>query len=75
MIRSVVQVPDDIMQEIAFLDKSKAHEIKLLQDLCGILRPFEEATNIAQDKILLQVVRLLFVFNLMVNSWKTSHKI
>uniref|UniRef100_A0A1X7UC99 Uncharacterized protein n=1 Tax=Amphimedon queenslandica TaxID=400682 RepID=A0A1X7UC99_AMPQE len=50
MIRSVAQVPDDIMQQIAFLDKPKAHEIKLLQDLCGILRPFEEATNIAQGQ-------------------------
>ena len=38
------------MEKINFSGKPKAHEIKLLHDLCEILKPFEEATNLSQGQ-------------------------
>ena len=50
MIRSVIQIPDDIMDDIDYSNKPSAHEMKLLHDSCEILRPFEEATNLTQGQ-------------------------
>ena len=47
MLRSILQVPQDIMD---FTNKPKAHEIKIMQDLCAILKPFEVATNTSQGQ-------------------------
>ena len=50
MIRCVLQALDDIMEKINFLGKPKAHEMKLLHDLCEILKLFEEVTNLSQGQ-------------------------
>lgn len=50
MIRSVVQVPQAVMDKIQFSNKPKPHEIKILKDLCAILEPFEAATNASQGQ-------------------------
>ena len=50
MLRSVLKVPSNIMDKIDFANKPTAHEIKLMHDLCAILKPFEEATNASQGQ-------------------------
>ena len=50
MLKSLLQVPQDIIDKIDFASKPKAHELKLVKELCTILKPFEDATNISQGQ-------------------------
>lgn len=50
MLRRVLNVPSDIMDKIDFANKPTAHEIKLMYDLCAILKPFEKATNASKGQ-------------------------
>ena len=50
MLRSVLNVHSDIMDKIDFTNKPTAHKIKLMHDLCAILKPIEEATNALQGQ-------------------------
>ena len=50
MLRSLLQVPQAIIDQIDFPTKPRAHELKLLKELCTILTPFEEASNISQGE-------------------------
>ena len=61
MLRSVLKVPSNIMDKIDFANKPTAHEIKLMHDLCAILKPFEEATNASQGHT--DTVALLRVYS------------
>lgn len=45
MIRSLLRVPENVMQELDFNDKLSVPETKLLEELCEVLQPFEEATS------------------------------
>ena len=50
MIRSSIQVPEDIIDKITFPGKQRAHELKLKHNLCEIWKPFKEATNLSQGQ-------------------------
>ena len=47
MLKSILQVPQDVLDSIDFVYKPRAHELK---HMCIILQPFEEATNASQSE-------------------------
>ncbi len=49
-MRSLLHIPQNIIDKIDFAIKLKAHELKLVKELCTILKPFEEATIISQGE-------------------------
>ena len=48
MLRSILRIPANVMDQLDFPDKLSAYELKLIQELCDILLPFEEATDAVQ---------------------------
>ena len=48
MLRSILRIPANVMDQLDFPDKLSANELKLIQELCDILLPFEEATDAVQ---------------------------
>lgn len=61
MIRSILKVPNDIMDKIDFPNKPKAHDLKLMQDLCAILKPFEDATNASQGQNIITSSKIIII--------------
>ena len=50
MIRSILNVPESKLQELELSIKLTAYERKILRELCEILGPFEEATQLIQQQ-------------------------
>lgn len=50
MIRSILNIPESNLQEFELSVKLTAIERKLLKELCEILCPFEEATQLIQQQ-------------------------
>ena len=50
MIRSLLNIPDSKFSELDLSVKLTTYEKKLLKELCEILSPFEEATNLIQKQ-------------------------
>ncbi len=48
MLRSIIQVPSEVMDKLNFHGKLGAYEIRLITEICEILLPFEEATDEVQ---------------------------
>uniref|UniRef100_A0A1X7V7H8 Uncharacterized protein n=1 Tax=Amphimedon queenslandica TaxID=400682 RepID=A0A1X7V7H8_AMPQE len=61
MLRSVLAVPSDIVDKIDIANKPTAHEIKLMHDLCTILKPFEEATNASQGQNIITSSQVIII--------------
>ncbi|KAI0214058.1 Protein kish-A [Lamellibrachia satsuma] len=45
MLRSVLSVPQDVMDQLEYSGKPTAHDLKIINQPCEILQLFEEATN------------------------------
>ena len=50
MLRSIMQIPQDLLNQIDESFKLRPHDLKLISDLCEILQPYEEATDILQGE-------------------------
>ena len=50
MIRSILNVPESKLQELELSVKLTAYERNILRELCEILGPFEEATQLIQQQ-------------------------
>ena len=52
MLRSILRVPEDIIEQLDYSGKPTKYERKVMQEVCDILQPFEEATDRVQgDKV------------------------
>ncbi|RXM31758.1 hypothetical protein EOD39_16612 [Acipenser ruthenus] len=58
MMRSILQVPAEVLSELHATCKLTPYELKLIGELCEILEPFEEATDKCQGD---QVVTASYV--------------
>jgi hypothetical protein len=52
MLRSVLKVPQDVLNSLAYSAKPTAYEMKLVSELCEVLLPFEEATDAIQGELI-----------------------
>lgn len=48
MLRSVLNVPSDVLAELNCPIQLTSYELKIIQELCEVLEPFEEATDRCQ---------------------------
>ena len=48
MLRSVLKVPIDVPAELHCPIQLTAYELKIIQELCEVLEPFEEVTDRCQ---------------------------
>ncbi|KAI2659489.1 Zinc finger BED domain-containing protein 4 [Labeo rohita] len=48
MLRSVLNVPSDVLAEVHCPIQLTSYELKIIQELCEVLEPFEEATDRCQ---------------------------
>ena len=51
MLRSVLKVPQDVLNSLDYSGKPTAYEMKLVSELCEVLLPFEEATDAVQGEL------------------------
>ena len=50
MLRSIIRIPEDILQKLDCTSKLSSYEMKLIGKLCEILQPFEEVTDRVQGQ-------------------------
>ena len=64
MLRSVLSVPQDVMDQLEYSGKLTAHDLKIINQPCEILQLFEEATNTKGELIVTSSMALVFVRSL-----------
>ena len=50
MLRSIIRIPEDVLQKLDCTSKLSSYEMKLIGELCEILQPFEEVTDRVQGQ-------------------------
>ena len=48
MLRSILRIPSEALDRVNFAGKLSSYELKVINELCEILQPFEEATDQVQ---------------------------
>ncbi|KAK2152400.1 hypothetical protein LSH36_330g11018 [Paralvinella palmiformis] len=51
MLRSVVKIPQDVLNSLEYSGKPTAYDMKNISELCEVLLPFEEATDAVQGEL------------------------
>lgn len=51
MLRSILQIPQDVLNQLEDSIKLRPHDLKLISDLCEILKPYEAATDLQGEQV------------------------